>query len=404
MAGSQWIHVNSYSSSRPLARTRSGKVTGKTKFSAADILAEVDRDPAACQHVAEPRPPNWLLGSRAGIESAGKAWLVKLGVDGLPDDARGDSAWLAAGVVSLPAARLAEWPKFRDATIKQLEKKYGKNLLGVVEHLDEPNPHLHFYAVPMPGESFGLVHEGWGAKSLARRSGIRRVGAAFTLAMRNLQNEFYEAIGKPFGLTRFGPKRDRLTRAEWRIEQAEAMAQAAEADVVDAKADARDLIKKAKVDADKLLAKAAKTKATVEVESAARIVKAEADAKVKADSIIKVARIGAVAVVAAEVEKETARIRQKGANYFVSARSDIRRERAAAREESRAESARIEAVLKNNTVLRDLADMRGRIKNAEIAIKAGKISEAEEHLRVAKARDFVPQFKHHAIKSTDFDI
>ena len=31
------------------------------------------------------------------------------------------------------------------------EKRYGRHLVAVLEHLDENNPHLHFYAIEPKG-------------------------------------------------------------------------------------------------------------------------------------------------------------------------------------------------------------------------------------------------------------
>ena len=46
--------------------------------------------------------------------------------------------------------------------------------------------------------------------------------------------------------------------------------------------------------------------------------------------------------------------------------------------------------------------MRGRIKNAENAIKVGQFDEAEKQLTIARAKDFVPRFRKSS--KSDFDI
>jgi len=43
---------------------------------------------------------------------------------------------------------------------------------------------------------------------------------AYKKAMRDFQDSYYEAVGKPCGLTREGAKKRRLSRTEWKAEQA----------------------------------------------------------------------------------------------------------------------------------------------------------------------------------------
>ena len=54
----------------------------------------------------------------------------------------------------MPAEQAKDWPRFREATVAWLKQQYGERLRSVVEHTDEAHPHLHFYAVPLPGERF----------------------------------------------------------------------------------------------------------------------------------------------------------------------------------------------------------------------------------------------------------
>ena len=60
----------------------------------------------------------------------------------------------------LPAEQRQDWPRFREATVAWLRQQYGERLRSVVEHTDEAHPHLHFYAVPLPGERFQVLHPG----------------------------------------------------------------------------------------------------------------------------------------------------------------------------------------------------------------------------------------------------
>jgi hypothetical protein len=152
-------------------------------------------------------------------------------------DARGhalrkDGLCFVAGVVTWPEARPeAEWAGYRAASIKWLQDKYQNRLLSVVEHHDESHPHIHYFCVPLPGERFEILHPGRAAAAEAKAAGLLK-GAqnrAYKDAMRAWQADFHREVSQHHGLTRLGPQRRRLTRAEWKAEQAEAERQAAEA-------------------------------------------------------------------------------------------------------------------------------------------------------------------------------
>ena len=361
MSGYQFVHVDSYSSARPKARTRRGGTTGTSarKWSASDVLDEATREPDACKHVESPLPPTWLVGSREDVERAGDAWAAVTVTQSKKGEraVRSDAPWLAAGVVSLPKERASEWPEFRDATVAHLRKKYGGRLRGVVEHLDEPHPHLHFYVVPEPGESFGAVHQGYAAKTAARKSGVKAVGSAFVGAMRAMQDEFYERVGAAFGLARTGPRRDRKTRAEWQAEQAEAAVLAAE----------RRLKEQA-----------------AQIDAARR----------EAGRIIAAAKVEAPKIVDAAVATEVKRVRAKGAEYFNTARAQIRQERAAARAEAREREAALvqrgkelhaaHVHMQSTSVYQELERVDAKLTDVEQKIKTGQLAEAQKELEKAQ--------------------
>ena len=121
------------------------------KWSAREIAAEAMREPDACPHVEQPQPPQVLH----GCTPAEAAKLAHDWADSSQDakgrKLRADGLALAAGVVSLPAEQRQDWPRFREATVAWLREQYGERLRSVVEHTDEAHPHLHFYAVPLPG-------------------------------------------------------------------------------------------------------------------------------------------------------------------------------------------------------------------------------------------------------------
>lgn len=137
---------------------------------------------------------------------------------------RADGLALAAGVVSLPSEQAKDWPRFREATVAWLKQQYGERLRSVVEHTDEAHPHLHFYAVPLPGERFEVLHPGRQAAAKKAQQGAKKgaQNAAYKAAMVGWQDDFQNAVAAHFALTRRGPGKRRLTRGAWKAEQEQA--------------------------------------------------------------------------------------------------------------------------------------------------------------------------------------
>jgi hypothetical protein len=104
-----------------------------------------------------------------------------------------------------------------------LREQYGPRLRSIVEHTDEANPHLHFYAVPLPGERFEVLHPGRSAAAKKAQEGAKKgaQNAAYKAAMRGWQDDFSNVAAR-FGLARLGPGKRRLTRGAWKAEQEQA--------------------------------------------------------------------------------------------------------------------------------------------------------------------------------------
>ena len=216
--GFQFLHIEAY------ARHGSKQHGQPRKWSAREIAAEAMREPDACPHVEQPQPPQVLH----GCTPAEAAKLAHDWADSSQDakgrKLRADGLALAAGVVSLPAEQRQDWPRFREATVAWLRQQYGERLRSVVEHTDEAHPHLHFYAVPLPGERFEVLHPGRQAAAEKARQGAKKgaQNAAYKQAMVGWQDGFQRAVAAHFGLTRRGPGKRRLTRGAWKAEQEQA--------------------------------------------------------------------------------------------------------------------------------------------------------------------------------------
>jgi len=220
--GYQFLHLEGYAR-KGSQQSRNGKRLPR-KWSAAEIVAEAMRDPDSCPHVSSPRPPKILYGcSPREVVQIAENW-ANASVDASGRKLRSDGLALAAGVISLSNEQQQDWPRYREATVNWLKEQYGERLRSVIEHVDEAHPHLHFYAVPLPGERFEALHRGRQAAYEAKlRGGVKGVqNEAYKASMRAWQDDFNAAIASHFGLARLGPARRRLKRGEWQSEKAQA--------------------------------------------------------------------------------------------------------------------------------------------------------------------------------------
>lgn len=227
--GYQFIHLEGYArrGARQKATTPKEGKTGRAevrKWSAREIAAEAMREPGSCGHVECPQPPRVLHGCTPmqAAEMAEK-WS-STALDGRGHALRADGLAMAAGVVSLPSDQAEDWPLFREATVAWLKGQYGDRLRSVVEHIDEAHPHLHFYAVPLEGERFEVLHPGRSASAKKAQQGAKKgaQNSAYKQAMVRWQDGFQNAVAANFGLARLGPRKRRLTRGAWQAEKAQA--------------------------------------------------------------------------------------------------------------------------------------------------------------------------------------
>lgn len=219
MSGIQFAHIEGYG--------RKGGIdhkTGERVKNISEVSAEAERVKEYCPHVQNPQPPILHFGVMPSVVvKESEAWAAQA-KDAVGRKLRIDGLCLAAGVISFPNERKKDWPEYRDAAINDLKKRYGDRLKSVIEHTDEEHPHIHFYLVPKAGERFDSVHDGYRAANEAKAAKAKKgeQNTAYRTAMKEWQDSLYKSFGLPFGLARLGPKRRRLTRKEWRIEQAAA--------------------------------------------------------------------------------------------------------------------------------------------------------------------------------------
>lgn len=226
----QFIHLDAYgregsSQTKTNTNKHGAKVTTTTKSrSAKEILAEQWREKGACPHIKDPEKPNLLY----GVPPMDVLPMIEEWADQARDaqgrKLRKDGNCALIGVASLPREMENSFLEFAKDTLTWLEEKYGDRLKSVVAHNDEAHPHLHFTVVPRIGERFDDVHEGLKAKNSAKKENKKagEQNLAYIEAMRCMQDEFSKKVAMGHGLTRIGPGRRRLTRAQWKAERAQA--------------------------------------------------------------------------------------------------------------------------------------------------------------------------------------
>lgn len=299
-------------------------------WSALDLLSEAMRIDGHIPHVKNPQPPRILYACNEEIRQdplkvsdLADKWAAS--VKAMTGRAYQRNSPVMAGVViSLPKEMVDDWPAFRDASIRWLKKKYGDRLKLAVEHLEEENPHLHAWMVPLHGmdkngrafsESFGKVHEGYGESRMARRNAIETIGnnattkkgkgytkgattrSAFKDAMKDYQDKFHYEVARHFNLTRLGPKMKKLSHAEAirqrNIRKAEAERVAAEELRMKAFEEVRAGMEARRLANQEIAQQRITAQKEADIMSVKVIEEAQERAKVEGQRIIKIAKLSA---------------------------------------------------------------------------------------------------------------
>ncbi|OCJ65654.1 hypothetical protein A6U96_07500 [Agrobacterium tumefaciens] len=318
----QFVHMESFS--------RKGDGMGR---SVSFVLAEARRDPAASVHVVNSAPPVVIYGSTIEevevLHNAAAAAAMTEVKGGKPRKLRQDHKTLHTVVASHPYTMeevrndpdkrqgAEEWER---RTIAWLRTQYGDDLKSVIRHEDESHFHVHAYIMPDSDPEMRALrhHPGTTAKRAVITAGpaegedskalSRRADAAYKSAMRAWQDSYHEAVAIPCGLTRLGPQRRRLTRAEWQAEQTQAKALRTTIERAKAvKARGESLIASTKEDAARVAAEAAAAKKEADRQLAAAKIATEA-AKAAQDRAVAEQR-KALSMMA-RVRQEAARVRE----------------------------------------------------------------------------------------------
>lgn len=205
----QFIHLETYS--------RKADRQGR---SVAFVLAEAAREPWACYHVEQPRPPTVLHGihpSEVRFRHDQRAASTRIQTSTSLRALRQDQHTLLTLVASFHRNGRG-YDCWERNTLKWLQVRYGSQLASVIRHTDESHPHLHAYVLPDdPDMRARRLHPGAIAKDTALHNGLtNKAGdAAYRSAMRAFQDAYWLDICAPLGIQRLGPSRRRMSRAEW---------------------------------------------------------------------------------------------------------------------------------------------------------------------------------------------
>lgn len=221
MSGYQFIHIESF-----------GRLPGKgfKKQSMEGVVKEAERHPSACKHIETPHPPKLHYGVMPSLVVEELSKLSEQKKDPLGRKIRKDAQLLLAGVVSYPTPieklnvddrRFQLW---QSSTLRFLQDQFGENLRSILSHSDEQYFHFHFY-VSIDSDNFHIrsVHPGYAAHDSVNSDKKKDKNEAYKNAMRQFQDDYYNAAGRISGLTRIGPKAQRITRKEWRHQQQAAL-------------------------------------------------------------------------------------------------------------------------------------------------------------------------------------
>mgnify|MGYP001194013282 CR=1 FL=1 len=224
----QFIHVETYARSA----SKNAKVQRTTGF----VFAENGRsDPSACLHVEHPEPPALVYGM--SVEDCQKlhdeacAAAKTTNAKGQSRGIRKDQQTLFTAVLSYPgdtgeSPGIAPYEEWEARSVAWLKEKYGDDLKTVVRHTDEAHPHLHALIVPKNLRASDL-HPGVSAKAKVTENGkkpaLSKAGnVAYKAAMRDFQDDFWQAVGLPCGMTRLGANKRRLSKKEYQQEREQA--------------------------------------------------------------------------------------------------------------------------------------------------------------------------------------
>lgn len=229
MAGYQWIHFENYArKARETVTTKSGKQRKPKKQQTVQrVLDEADRVPGNAPHVDNPERPSVVYGcSIDELRHQHEAVEAVQVIDrrGKASKMRSTQASLATSVLSYPIpveeiqnnlAELERYQRWEKLSIEFMQRLWGDDFKTAVRHTDERFPHLHCYGLD-PDFLVDRLHPG--LRETIGKTG-KEAGIAAAGGLRQVQDDYFREVAALCGMTRDGPKRERLSRPEWQQKQ-----------------------------------------------------------------------------------------------------------------------------------------------------------------------------------------
>ena len=206
--------------SRSGARNHSRKAHKHAKATARWILGEAIRESAMyCLHVQHPKPARVLygLGSTELVSwyekllAASQQRKESLLVNGQLRTRRQrcTTPILGASIAGFngpPDPDDAAYKRWRLDVVAWAMHRYGEHLVAVIEHVDEPNGHLHIIWAD-EGRPVKPLMAGHGAamSAIAIGAGGKAITAAYKTGCQELLDDYYQRVGRHCGQARLGP-------------------------------------------------------------------------------------------------------------------------------------------------------------------------------------------------------
>ena len=188
--------------------------TKKNKTTILGVCAEAARIEGFTDHVEKVEPADVVHGINPmelykQIASGFETQNVKNKAEG-GRARKKDSLLLTAGVFSYPGGVDEDFYSWQVDCIDYLKKEYGKNFKSAVVHIDEANPHIHFFLCDMKELRVdgGLDP----AKTDQRKQRVLKDGSAIGQreALKAFQDRFHDAVGVKYAHARKIGSRDRI--------------------------------------------------------------------------------------------------------------------------------------------------------------------------------------------------
>ena len=206
--------------SRSGARTQARKAHKHAKATARWILGEAIRESAMyCSHVQHPKPARVLHGLGVTeliswyekLLAASQQQRESLLVNGQARTRkqRCTTPILGASVAGFngpPDPDDAAYERWRLQVVAWALHRYGEHLVAVIEHVDEPNGHLHVIWAD-EGRPIKPLMAGHGNARSAIAMGAcgKAITAAYKAGCQELLDDYYQRVGKHCGQARLGP-------------------------------------------------------------------------------------------------------------------------------------------------------------------------------------------------------